>query len=234
MKLNVIFQTQRGNETKTSGHNDCGAACVGMVAGHTVEQVLADIHQPGNEPLHIQTVMSALRHYFIPNEHVRPLTLEKLRELLSQRMPVIALVRYGRLPASLKADPTFDDNHFVTVVGYTASGFLVHDPLWQTAEHGAYVEWPDAVMDEALKYVKALPYQGVLVRRSWEIGEADLFEDAVVAVRDRMTAANYLEMLYNALGTPPGQADERQGHAVAQIASLMALKRSVADGKDQA
>ena len=85
--------------------------------------------------------------------------------------------------------------------------------------------------DEALK-CQALPYQGVLVRRSGELVR-QLFE-CVVAVRDRMTAANYLEMLYNALGTPPGQADERQGHAIAQIASLMALKRSVADGKGQA
>lgn len=222
MKLAIPFTTQTGNETAHAGRNDCGAACVAMLVDRTVDQVLGDIHQPGNQPLHIQTMQAALRHYGLPNDHVRPLSLPTLRELLTRGCPVIALVRYGRLPATLKAQKTFQENHFVVVTGFTVDSFYVHDPLWPTAELGAYIEWPDVVMGEALRFVQGLPMQGVVVQQARPIVEPELPElgQALAAVQARVTAVHYLEALYEALGVPPAPPDDRQGLALAAIVRL--------------
>lgn len=227
MKLQIPFVSQQNNTAR----NDCGAACVAMCAGVSTNQVLAAIDQPDNQPLHIQAVAAALRHYGLPNDHVRPLALPTLRELLANGWPVIALVRYGRLPNALKADKDFDDNHFVVVTGFTVDSFFVHDPLWPTAELGAHIEWPDVVMGEALRFVAALPMQGVVVQQVRPILEPELSElgQALTAVRARATAVHYLETLYEALGVPPAPPDTRQGLALAAIVRLKREIKSPAD-----
>jgi hypothetical protein len=206
----------------------CASSAPGGVG---VNDVLAKIKQPGNQSLHVQTVMSALRAYHLPNEHTRPLSLPRLRESLAQGWPVIALVNYGRLPASLKADPDYNANHFVVIVGYTADGyFFVHDPLWREAEKGAYQRWSEVVLGEALAFVRdAMPMQGVVVKRPFPVEEPHMGELGLVVATALAhgTVAGYLEQLYAAMDIAPGPQAERQGHALARIAVWRAATKNL-------
>lgn len=47
MKLQIDFKTQQGNAAR----NDCGAACVAMLAGVTVDDALLVANKPKNKEL---------------------------------------------------------------------------------------------------------------------------------------------------------------------------------------
>lgn len=75
MKLEIDFVTQQGNRHL----NDCGAACVAMVTHSTIDDVLLVANRPKDAPLHLGTIMTVLRAYRLPHEHVRPLHLPDAR-----------------------------------------------------------------------------------------------------------------------------------------------------------
>ena len=77
MKLQIPFVTQQGNQAR----NDCGAACLSMVTGSSIDDVLLVANRPKNEPLHLQDVMAVLRAYRVDHEHVRPLHLPDARRI---------------------------------------------------------------------------------------------------------------------------------------------------------
>ncbi|MEZ4591810.1 MAG: C39 family peptidase [Chloroflexota bacterium] len=215
MKLKIPFQTQQHNAAR----NDCGAACVAMVAGVTTDKVLQAISQPKHQPLLFDDMRRALSAYRIRSEHKRPLHLPDLRQILTSGRPVIALVGYDQLPAEHKAQPDFDGAHFVLVTGFTEDSFFVHDPLWPD-ERGAYRQWPMETMGLALLQPgwRNMPLQGLVVDQVREIAEPGMGElgTAVAAVMHETVARHYLEKLLGAMGIEnAGSLEERVGHALA-------------------
>jgi hypothetical protein len=220
MKLDIPFQSQQGNSTR----NDCGAACIAMLTGATIAQVLAAVTHPPNRMMHVSDILDALRAYQLPRQHTTALTAELLRESLAQGWPVIALVDYGSLPTDLKATD-YHGNHFVVVTGFYTSnggGFYVHDPLWP-GDAGAWLEWPEFAMLEALRSVRgAQPYQGVIVRQGRQIfaTEAAEFGRVVSETLTNQVLLGYLSDIYFRLGIVAGSLEARQRHALATIAQL--------------
>ena len=214
MKLQIDFITQQSNAIR----NDCGAACIAMVAGTSIDKALAAGHTKPGQPMHMTAIVDALTAYRLPHDYVRPLHLPHIRESLARGWPVIALVNYGRLPDGLKATD-YDGNHYVVVTGFLRDAFLVHDPLWPD-QRGAWVRWPDVVLGEALANpTDAQPMQGIVVRQEREISQPDMGELGLVVstALAHGTVAVYLEQLYQAMEIAPGPLAERQGHALARV-----------------
>lgn len=217
MKLDIPFTTQQGNAIR----NDCGPACLSMLTGATIMQVITAVSHPPGRMMHVSDIIDALAAYRLPRQHTTALTAELLRESLAQGFPVIALVNYGALPDDLKATD-YDDNHFVIVSGFTVDAFLVHDPLWP-GESGAWVEWPEFATLEALRTVRdARPMQGVIVRQERQIfaTEAAEFGRVVSESLTNQVLLGYLSDIYRTLGIVAGPVSARQGHALAEIVRL--------------
>jgi hypothetical protein len=214
MKLQIPFVTQQQNRHR----NDCGAACVAMLCGVTIERVLAVAKQPQDAPMHLSGIMTALAAYRAPREYVEAVTLPAVRRWLANGNPVIALVGYGRLPAAQRAID-YHRNHYVVIVGYLPDGsFLIHDPLWPD-ERGAYRVWSEAELGDAWgNPVYAKPWQGIAIRRPYTILEATASDvlPLVVEVAEQR-AGVYLDKLLNAMDIAPGRLEERVGHALARI-----------------
>lgn len=214
MKLQIDFVTQQNNNIA----NDCGAACVAMLVGASIEKVLAAInHQPG-KPLHVAQLIQALAAYRLPHDHTTLLHLPLIRESLARGWPVIALVNYGALADGLKA-ADYNGNHFVVVTGFLRDAFLVHDPLWPD-QRGAWVRWPEQQFGAALATPRnARGMQGIIVRSERAIEQPDMGELGLVVstALQNGTVAGYLEQLYQAMEIAPGPLAERQGHALARV-----------------
>jgi hypothetical protein len=215
MKLQIPFVTQQGNHHR----NDCGAACVAMLCGVTIDKVLAVVNQQRDAPMHLSGIMTALTAYRAPREHFEAVTPPDVRRWLSNGHPVIALVGYGRLPEEQRATD-YHRNHYVIITGYLPDGsFLVHDPLWPD-ERGAFRAWSEAELSEAwANPVYAKPWQGIAIRRPYTILEATASDvlPLVVEVAEQR-AGVYLEKLLEAMDIGPGRLEERVGHALARIA----------------
>ena len=167
MKLQIDFVTQQGNTTR----NDCGPACLSMLTGATIMQVLTAISHPPDRMMHMTAVIQALVAYRIPHEHRRPLSLADLRGWLANGWPVLLLVRYGRLPHQARAT-AYEGNHYVLATGYDPAGFFVHDPLWPDAARGAWRHWESDDLALALRDVEAAqPFQGIVVKQARAILE---------------------------------------------------------------
>jgi hypothetical protein len=215
MKLEIEFVSQQGNAAR----NDCGAACVAMVAEVSVDDVLLAANRPVNEALHMKTLFEVLRGYGLPHVHTRPLALPDLRQALAQGFASIVLVNYGRLPFQLKADRDYKGNHYVLVVGFVQGAFFVHDPLWP-GQAGAYQVWTEAVLGEAMLHpIEAMALQGIVVRKPWPVVDPEMAELGLVVSESlrRRSAEIYLEQILGAMGVDGGSLDERVGQALAWV-----------------
>ena len=149
IQLDIPYRSQRGPDAP--GRNDCGPACVAMVAGVDVPTAVSACAQQPNKPITMAQMWEGLRRLGVAGEYRRPLLPDDIVDVLVQRRPVIALVNYGLVPAELKQDQLFVGSHFVVIVGYEVGGdvFLVHDPNFD-GNGGAAVAWPWQVVAEAM------------------------------------------------------------------------------------
>lgn len=218
MKLNIPIISQQGNNTA----NDCGPACVAMLAGVTIDKVMTAVAHPPGEMMPLAKIMRALGAYRLHHEHSTALSPALLRESLARGWPVIALVGYGALPATLKADTRYNLNHYVVISGFYDSGFYVHDPLWPS-DLGSWREWPETALCEALAGAAAYSInQGVIVRSEREILAPTVAEFGQVANESlsNIVLLGYLSDIYRALGIVAGNINARQGLALAEIVRL--------------
>lgn len=179
-----------------------------MLAGVSVDDVLAVINQKKDKPLDFFAMYAGLRAYGLPFEYVRPLHLPHIRQQLAEGKPVIALVGYGNLAPSEKAIVGFNGSHWVVVVGFDGDGFLVHDPLWPGNE-GAYRRWGIATLGAALAQPGggSMPMQGIVVQKVFdEVGQA------IGSVEEL-----YLWQLYEAMGVTGDSREDMQGRALALV-----------------
>ena len=128
--LPVPHKAQVG-ATANARRNDCGAACVAMVleaVGNpaTVDAIAVKYQTAANRYMTFTELMMALRDHGVGNRYARPLPVADIAAEIARGNPVIALVKYPKLPRQFA---NFTGSHFVVVYGVRDGEFLYHDPL---------------------------------------------------------------------------------------------------------
>ena len=122
---------------------DCGAACAAMIAnwrGHacTVDEVGKAINKPsGYLFMTISEVVAAAGKFGVVLVYQPSMLLEDFKQHINAGLPVVALVNYQSIPATLRREANYDAGHYILVVGYDDTSIIYHDPDWLTAEDGA-------------------------------------------------------------------------------------------------
>lgn len=152
--LDVPYVSQMSS-TANYAINDCGAACVAMLAqaaGYeaTVNEVywLMGLAQTAKGAL-LNTLSKAMAHYDLRPDLRSGMTVDAIRELIDIRQATILLVEYDPVEAAHLHWGEIGGLHYVVAVGYDDGGITVHDPYFPGVD-GAAIRWPDAVMDAAL------------------------------------------------------------------------------------
>lgn len=148
--LNVLYIGQVGTGANEHG-NDCGAACAAMIikfAGlpvPTVDALYNEINPINDKYLSVGGVMGALLSRGIDCDWDAGVSTERLRQIVNDGNPCIALIKYGDLS---KIRPnTFKGSHFVVVIGVDDSTVTINDPL-NTPTSGEGVKIPRAMWDD--------------------------------------------------------------------------------------
>ncbi len=153
IKLSVPYMSQF-DPAAASHSGDCGPTCLAMILnaapnsrGRTVDQ-LYTVHLAGKPAGDFTTLgeMVAmctaegvpLRQVISPDQAQ---ALAKLRNLIGQHTPFVALVNYAKWDDITKNN--FRGPHFVVVTGCDDQNILVHDPIFRGARRseGAYFVW---------------------------------------------------------------------------------------------
>lgn len=128
--------TSRADDDFSS--SDCGAACIAMLAGCSVDAVSMATDRPrGYASLSFDDLIKAAAKFGIHLQHASLAVAEICAEI-ERGNPVIVLINYQSLPASCRYDARYNGGHYLLVVGYNDVGILYHDPYWPDAERGAY------------------------------------------------------------------------------------------------
>lgn len=157
--LSVPYKSQwdpDANQTK----NDCGPTSIAMALAFmgittTTDEVFRRTGA-GQGFITIQQLLTAISSYsYIPHVEVG-ISFDRIKQLIDQNIPVIALVHYGDL--SSRQDKGFAGPHLFLVVGYRDDTVFVNDPDFfaqfrQDGDHHAYPigefisAWANATQD---------------------------------------------------------------------------------------
>ena len=165
--LPVPHFSQRGHP------GGCGVAVLMMLApAGSFDKAYAAMGLKRGQWAHItENVRRGLNFYGIDSEYKR-LPVFEIRDILAAKKPVIMLVDYGKLPTHLKrAD--YAGAHYLLACGFDADCILIHDPLGDD-ETGAYVPYPDGVLDAAMIGVpgNAYDHQCIVINAHWRKDQA--------------------------------------------------------------
>jgi hypothetical protein len=112
--------------------NDCGAACVAMVARlaggtPTVDEVALAYQSPPNSYMSFTQIDAALNGYGMDGTYARPFLPQDADNGIEYGLPSICLVWYQALPQKFS---TFNGAHFIAVYGTDGTNSLLYrDPL---------------------------------------------------------------------------------------------------------
>lgn len=180
----VPYCSQVGNQYR----NNCGPACVLMVYNHyrqqhgqtpaplTVDHVRA-LSTPAERRHNTSTtadlVAMANQINFLYKDNFKlqstngadiRLTPGRIRTEIDAGRPVIQLLLYRHLIE--RNEVLYRGGHFVVVVGYDDSRYMIHDPYWPDLE-GAYWRVPANQFERAIAPEQnmffSVPYQGCVI-----------------------------------------------------------------------
>lgn len=154
--LKVVYVSQKDSVTAGYSFNDCGPACIAMMAQTigkdvSVDQVYRDSGITSRGPLWVSTVQSAGNKYGLKLErHDRSTDarLSALQTWIDEGRPALVLVDYKPVMRAGLHESYIGGGHFALVVGYDDNYVYIHDPYWN-GDGGAYRKWPIPVFNEA-------------------------------------------------------------------------------------
>lgn len=148
-KLSIPYVNQTDSDANQL-LNDCGIACVAMLAQANGQAVTVDdmvTTDPGDPIIpdsdaliSVETIRQLCGAYGMEAKRETALDAEDVRVLIDQRRPPILLVDYGKLPERWKSGAF---GHFVLAVGYNEDAIIIHDPYWPD-DDGAFIMYTDA------------------------------------------------------------------------------------------
>lgn len=128
--------TSRADDDYTP--SDCGAACVAMLVGRSVDEISVATGKPrGYVSISINELITAAAKFGLRLQHAS-LTLAEICSEIERDHAVIVLVNYQSLPAPCRYDARYNGGHYLLVVGYDETYITYHDPYWPDESHGAY------------------------------------------------------------------------------------------------
>jgi uncharacterized protein YvpB len=143
VKRLVIPWLSQLSQTAAYGRGDCGAAGVAMLLqwkGKTI--TVDDVSKatgkvPGYTLLGFPELILAAITYGLNLVH-QNMSLEQVCAEIDDGQPVLCLVNYRSLPATMRFDGAYNSGHYILVVGYDENRIVYHDPYWRDETGGAY------------------------------------------------------------------------------------------------
>jgi hypothetical protein len=169
VKLDVVYVSQRDLRTAGYSINDCGPACVAMLANTagrpvTPDQIYREAGITAKGPLAVNTLKTAGNLYGLNMKRFDASSgndLGNLMALLNEGRPAIVLISYAPVMRAGYHESTINGGHFVTAVGYDDDSIFVHDPYWRE-QGGAYRDWSIDVFKNAW-YQYGTQYQRIIL-----------------------------------------------------------------------
>lgn len=154
--LKVVYVSQKDRATAGYSINDCGPACISMMAktiGVDVspDQVYRDAKITTRGPLAVNTIKYAGNLYNLNlgrHDNSNGMGLTRLKEFLDGGRPALVLVSYFPVMRAGLNESSINGGHFVVAVGYDDNYIHLHDPYWD-GTGGAFRKWPIPVWNEA-------------------------------------------------------------------------------------
>lgn len=127
--LNVPYKSQWDDDA-TATVNDCGPASIAMILSfYNKELSTNDVFYAsgaGQGYVTFAQMTKAIADYGFKYDILNGQSIAKLKSLIDQGLPPIALIHYGAL--SSRQDKGFTGAHFVVVRGYDDNNYYVNDP----------------------------------------------------------------------------------------------------------
>ncbi|MBN1122827.1 MAG: C39 family peptidase [Anaerolineae bacterium] len=154
--LEIPYVSQKDPRTAGYSINDCGPACVVMMAkalgkNVTTDQVYRDTGITEKGGLWVWQVQRAGAIYGLNlkrHDKTSDAGLTNLKYWVDEGRPALVLVNYAPIMRAGLHESNIQGGHYVVVVGYDDSYIYVHDPYWN-GTGGAYRKWPIQVFNEA-------------------------------------------------------------------------------------
>ena len=167
--LDVPFYSQ-DDAWSNRFRNDSGPACALMLVQHqlkqhglkpmaalTVDRLAADTPLNVNDqPQSLSDITQLLDKYGVSNNYRQPLDTAAIRRELDADHPVIVWVRYKHIMTTGE-----DFGHFVVVVGYSNTGFWIHEPYRGGANFYVAREQFETALSDYAGSTVSKPYQGI-------------------------------------------------------------------------
>jgi len=154
--LKVKYVSQKDKATAGYSINDCGPACVAMMAqtigvNVTPDQIYKDAKITTRGPIAVYYIKVAGNLYNLNlgrHDNSSGMSLTRLKEFLDGGRPALVLVDYYPVMRAGLHESRINGGHFVVAVGYDDNYIYVHDPYWD-GEGGAFRKWPIPVWNES-------------------------------------------------------------------------------------
>ncbi|MCC6905157.1 MAG: C39 family peptidase, partial [Anaerolineae bacterium] len=158
VKLAVPYRSQLDNVDADYSFNDCGPACIAMMAsaaGHNV--TVNDVYKNNNYwdkgLIAVGTIKSFGDYYGLNlkrhSDALKTSGVEAARRWIDEGRPALILMEYRLIRDNGLSHPSqrFGGGHFVVITGYGEGVIYIHDPLWPKQE-GAYRAWPLNIFEQ--------------------------------------------------------------------------------------
>lgn len=144
MKLEIGYRSQLEPKEETDfAVGDCGSSCLAMLADVPVDDVSEATGEPqGFTSLTLRQLQLVSVQWDITLSWRGRMTIGEVKGLLDKGFPIVSLCWYPLLP--LRFDPSYNNGHFVLIVGYEGNDLIIHDPYYRNG-WGAYLRmsWDD-------------------------------------------------------------------------------------------
>jgi hypothetical protein len=130
------------------GRGDCGPSALAMIllalqVFITVDALGKILQKPANYTTATMRELEQLaREFRVDIVYQARMSLADVTSLIGQRQAVIALVWYPEMPNQF--DPTYEDGHFVVIIGVEGDTIIYHDSYYRNMGGGALrAPWRD-------------------------------------------------------------------------------------------
>ncbi len=159
--LNVGYKSQHDPDARGT-YNDCGPTSIAMIlnyyegANNYTTDYVFEKTGAGKGLINFSQIGEAIEALGYNYTIEYGVSVERLKQLIDQDIPVIPLVHYGSLNST--QDKRFKGGHFFVLVGYRDDGYFVNDPNFKEeyrihGDHHFYTKaefekaWNDCYLD---------------------------------------------------------------------------------------
>jgi ABC-type bacteriocin/lantibiotic exporter with double-glycine peptidase domain len=137
---------------------DCGIAALQSILGYygydVSEGELLNLLKISNEGTDPDTIIRGADEFDLKGELIENTTIEKIKELINQKSPVICLVQAWTDKENINWKKEWEAGHYVVAIGYNEKGLIFSDPSSMFKTFLTYSEFQDRWHDVSIDYQK--------------------------------------------------------------------------------